>query len=203
MKECCLKHRTLVATFFFVVSWSGTLSAQTPTMFRPPSLPALQQPQQPVQPPQQPTTPATEPATPATEPATQGGGVQAVASGVAHYDPNLDNRLFAPKIPEGLFGMKIRDVEGVLRNYGAKPHSYAFGKHSKMTFSVYILTLYFDRERRLGRLEVAPRPPFSSIEPNARHFLMTLFLQGADVQQFRTIISPGKLEITYDPPLPR
>ncbi len=120
-------------------------------------------------------------------------------NGIPVYDPFMDNHLKAPIENIGLFGLKIRDVERVLRNHGAKDYSYAFGKYSKMNLSVYVLTMYFDRDQKVGGVSIEPKPPFSKIEPNARKFFMDLFLKGNDISKFRTLISSGRLELRYDP----
>ena len=119
-------------------------------------------------------------------------------AGVLQYDPAMDNRLKSPQNVEGLFGMKIIEVERNLRNYGARPYSYAFGKYSRMTFSAYLLTLLFDRHRKLGGVVVTPRPPFSLVEAQAQQFLIKLFLQNADLKKFQTVIGKGRLEIWFE-----
>jgi len=125
----------------------------------------------------------------------------AVASSLASlmpYDPILDNHLKAPSKPMGLFGRPIKEVEQILKTFGAKPYSYAFGKYSRMCFSVYVLTLNFDRYRKLGTVEIEPIPPFSKVEPQAQAFFSRLFLSGADLGQFSTSIQPMKMLIAYE-----
>ncbi len=145
--------------------------------------------------------PAPVPATPATPvvgSSTPSPAAPKTASGsMAHFDPQMDNHLIAPKTPMGLFGLPISEVESVLRTYGARPYSYAFGKYSRMSFSVYLLTLWFDRNRRLGELVVTPKPPISGVETQARSFLLQLFLKGADLSQFTAEFAPGTLRIKY------
>lgn len=117
------------------------------------------------------------------------------------YDPYLDNHLEAPAQGEiiGLFGMPIKDVEAVLRQYGAKNYSYAFGKYSRMALSAYVITMYFDREKRLGGVAVEPKAPYNAIAPGARKFFKDLFLKGGDISRFRTIIAGNRLEMRYYP----
>jgi hypothetical protein len=134
-------------------------------------------------------------------PGGQGGGAArpATASGPGKlvYDAAMDNLLMSPAEPIGLFGLPVREVESILRTYGARPYSYAFGKYSRMTFSVYLITLRFDRHRRLGAISVEPRPPFSDLESSAREFFMRLFLQGGNLSRFNTVIAGNRLEIRY------
>ena len=130
------------------------------------------------------------------------GAMKGTASGpiplpMDHYDPAMDNHLPTPATPEGLFGRPIRDVEKILRNLGAKRQSYAFGKYSRMSLSVYTITLFFDRERKLGMMTAEPRPPFAEIEPKARQFLLDVFLKSADMRLFRTTIAKDRLQISY------
>lgn len=99
----------------------------------------------------------------------------------------------------GLFGMPVSKVEELLRYNGAKNHSYAFGKYSRMVFSVYLVTLYFDRERRLGGFSVEPRHPYKTVEPGAREFFMETFLKGADLSKFAVTMASDRLEIKYLP----
>jgi hypothetical protein len=118
-------------------------------------------------------------------------------SSIIPFDPFVDNHLKAPADVQGLFGRPIKEVEEILRSYGAKPYSYAFGKHSRMTFSVYLVTLAFDRDRNLGKIVVDPKPPFSKIEPQAQMFFMNLFLDNADKSLFRTILARASMEISF------
>jgi hypothetical protein len=115
------------------------------------------------------------------------------------YDPYLDNHLRSPDPAEkmGLFGQPIKAVEEMLRRYGAKNYSYAFGKYSRMTMSAYIITMYFDRQRRLGGISVEPRPPYKYLAPNARQFFVDLFGEGADMSKFESIVSASRFEMRY------
>jgi len=115
------------------------------------------------------------------------------------YDPMMDNHLKAPPAGQeiGIFGMPVGMVEEMLRANGAKNYSYAFGKYSRLIISAYIVTLYFDRERTVGGVSVEPRPPYQTIEPEARSFFIDLFLNGADLSSFETNISSTRLELKY------
>ncbi len=136
----------------------------------------------------------------------QTGGMQQPAtqpasSGVPVYDPAMDNHLKAPAHSEktGLFGLTVKQVEEALRFQGAKNHSYAFGKYSRMTFSAYLITIFFDRERKVGGFLVEPRAPYRSIEPNARDYFMQTFLKGADLSKFAITVASDKLEVKFTP----
>lgn len=113
------------------------------------------------------------------------------------YNPEMDNFLQAPRLPIGLFGRSVKDVEGIIKSLGGKPYSYAFGKYSRMTLSVYLVTLLFDRERRLGAVRIDPRPPFVQVEGKARAFFLKMFLHQADLTQFHVVMAPEYLEIAY------
>ncbi|GAB4273391.1 MAG: hypothetical protein Kow0029_13040 [Candidatus Rifleibacteriota bacterium] len=117
------------------------------------------------------------------------------------YDPYLDNHLKAPPPGHaiGLFGKPIKEVENILRQYGAKNYSYAFGKYSRMSLSAYLITMYFDRERRLGGISVEPMKPYKIIAPEARKFFKDLFLKKGDISKFKTIIAGNRLEMRYSP----
>jgi hypothetical protein len=117
------------------------------------------------------------------------------------YDPNMDNHLKVPDKGEviGLFGRPIGEVEEYLRFLGAKKHSYAFGKYSRMTLSVYLVTLFFDRDRRLGGFSVEPRPPYRVIGAEARKFFLDIMIGKADLSRFSTIIAADRLELKYAP----
>jgi len=118
------------------------------------------------------------------------------------YDPHMDNHLKTPPIGSevGLFGHPIREVEDHLRFLGAKNHSYAFGKHSRMVISVYLVTLSFDKERRLGGVLVEPRPPYKVIGPEARKFFLDVFVGEGGLKVMNEIsmqLSSGRLELKY------
>ena len=115
------------------------------------------------------------------------------------FDPFLDNHLKAPPdgIRVGKFGLKIKDVETQLREMGAKNHSYAFGKYSKMILSSYLITLSFDVNKRLGMVEVEPKPPLKTVEPKAREFFIKYFTEGADLSQIAIWVNPEVLELKF------
>lgn len=117
------------------------------------------------------------------------------------YDPMMDNHMKAPPAGKeiGAFGMSVSRVEDILRANGAKNYSYAFGKYSRLVISAYIVTLYFDRTRMVGGISIEPRPPYQTIEPEARAYFLDLFLDGADLSQFETNISSTRLELKYKP----
>jgi len=117
------------------------------------------------------------------------------------YDPMMDNHMKAPPAGKeiGAFGMPVSRVEDMLRANGAKNYSYAFGKYSRLVISAYIVTIYFDRERLVGGIAIEPRPPYQTIEPEARAFFLDLFLNGADLSNFETNISGTRLELKYMP----
>ncbi|MBF0545682.1 MAG: hypothetical protein HQM08_14660 [Candidatus Riflebacteria bacterium] len=119
------------------------------------------------------------------------------SASIPTYDPAMDNKTIAPSSPIGLFGMPIGEVEETLKNYGAKPFSYAFGKYSRLTFSVYLLTLYFDKKRNLGEVEISPIPPFQRVEPKASDFLIKLLIQGNDLSKFKVLKNATNLDIRY------
>jgi hypothetical protein len=123
------------------------------------------------------------------------------SSAIHSYDPRMDNHLHAPPAekPIGLFGKPIKEVEKILDQYGAKNYSYAFGKYSRMRISPYLLTMYFDRQRRLGGLAIEPMAPYKYIAPSARKFFLELFLQKQSMEKFKTIISRNRLELRYQP----
>ncbi len=113
----------------------------------------------------------------------------------------MDNHLKAPPQGQeiGAFGLPVGKVEELLRANGAKNYSYAFGKYSRMAISAYIVTIYFDRSRLVGGIAVEPRPPYKTIEPEARKFFMDLFLNNADLSNFETNISSARFELKYKP----
>ena len=126
---------------------------------------------------------------------------QPVASGVPVYDPSMDNHLKAPAFSDktGLFGLPVARVEEALRFQGGKNHSYAFGKYSRMTFSAYLVTIFFDRERKVGGFLVEPRAPYKTIEPGARQYFMQTFLKDADLSKFAIIMASDRLEVKFAP----
>lgn len=136
----------------------------------------------------------------------QTGGIkqtagQPASSSIPVYDPSMDNHLKAPEHSErtGLFGLTVKQVEDALRFQGAKNHSYAFGKYSRMTFSAYLITIFFDRDRKVGGFLIEPRAPYKSIEPNAREYFMQTFLKGADLSRFAITVANDKLEVKFVP----
>lgn len=126
---------------------------------------------------------------------------QTPAVTVPVYDPFIDNHLKAPASDKttGLFGMKVKQVEERLKSLGARSHSYAFGKYSRMIMSAYLITIYFDRERRVGGFLVEPRRPYTTLEPAAREYFMNTFLEGADLAKFAITMAGDHLEIQYKP----
>jgi len=121
-----------------------------------------------------------------------------VSGSLAGFDPFMDNHLAAPDVPQGVFGMQVREVENILRAYGAKPHSYAFGKQSRMLLAVYLITIQFDRTRKVGAILIEPKPPFKKIESTAQTFFMQLFMRDLHPSSFRTLITPEKISISYE-----
>ena len=128
------------------------------------------------------------------------GGTQ--STGIKTFDPFLDNHLKAPPdgITVGKFGRTIKQVEDELRLMGAKNYSYAFGKYSKMILSSYLITLSFDVNKRLGMVEVVPKPPLKTIEIKAQDFFIKLFTEGADMSQVGILLSSNKLELKFISP---
>lgn len=113
----------------------------------------------------------------------------------------MDNRLAAPATPQGVFGLPVKDVERMLRAYGAKPYSYAFGKESRLLLAVYLITVRFDRSRRVGGIVIEPKAPVRKIGASAQAFFAQLFLTGIDPSMFRTVITPEKISILFEPPV--
>ncbi len=113
----------------------------------------------------------------------------------------MDNHLKSPATGKeiGLFGKPIKDVEEYMRFLGAKNHSYAFGKYSRMTLSIYLVTLYFDRDRKLGGFAVEPRPPYKVIGPDARKYFLEVFVGENDLSRFDSLFASGRLELRYIP----
>ncbi len=124
------------------------------------------------------------------------------SSGIKVFDPFLDNHLKAPPdgITVGKFGRTIKQVEEELRLLGAKHYSYAFGKYSKMILSSYQITLSFDVNKRLGMVEIVPKPPLKTIEIKAQDFFIKLFTEGADMSQVGILLSSNKLELKFISP---
>ncbi len=124
------------------------------------------------------------------------------STGIKTFDPFLDNHLKAPPdgITVGKFGRTIKQVEDELRLMGAKNYSYAFGKYSKMILSSYLITLSFDVNKRLGMVEVVPKPPLKTIEIKAQDFFIKLFTEGADMSQVGILLSSNKLELKFISP---
>lgn len=121
--------------------------------------------------------------------------------GINRFDPYIDNHLRAPEPSDktGLFGHPIKSVEELLKNYGAKSYSYAFGKYSRMKLSAYMITLYFDREKRLGGVSIEPRPPYKFMGPDAREFFKNLFGRNIDMSKFQSVVSATRFEMKYIP----
>ena len=115
------------------------------------------------------------------------------------YDPYMDNHLTSPAKKIGLFGQDIREVEKTLKKYGAKNYSYAFGKYSRMAFSIYLVTMYFDKSRKLGGVSISPKLPYKKVESGAKSFFLELFLGKNDISEFRTLFADDKLELRYYP----
>ncbi|MDD3000531.1 MAG: hypothetical protein PHF29_02130 [Candidatus Riflebacteria bacterium] len=115
------------------------------------------------------------------------------------YDPYLDNLLKAPQtgVKNGLFGYKISEVERYLKTHGARNHSYAFGKYSRMVLSKYLLIISFDKNKRVGAVKINPIPPNDKILSNAREFFMSVFLGDANASDFSISVSSSSLEIKY------
>ncbi|HAE37508.1 MAG TPA: hypothetical protein DCG57_02580 [Candidatus Riflebacteria bacterium] len=179
----------LILTMFLISGMQQT-SAQMPNFFAPPPTPAPVA--RPVASPA--PAPVTEPVkTPASEPG------QPLPYKESVYDPAMDNHLKAPSQDQqvGLFGLPISRVENMLMANGAKKHSYAFGKYSRLTLSVYLVTVYFDRDRLVGAFSVEPRPPYKTVEPDARQFFMEMFLKDADLSRFEANIASSRLEVKY------
>ncbi len=151
--------------------------------------------------PASPANPASSAPTSSASPAAASTTAQTVASGVPVYDPTMDNHLKAPVFSDktGLFGLPVARVEEALRFQGGKNHSYAFGKYSRMTFSAYLVTIFFDRERKVGGFLVEPRAPYKTIEPNARQYFMQTFLKDADLSKFAIIMASDRLEVKFAP----
>lgn len=120
---------------------------------------------------------------------------------VPKYDPYMDNHLKAPDAdqPVGLFGLPVKQVEDMLKFQGAKNHSYAFGKYSRLTMSAYLVTIYFDKQRKVGGFLIEPRQPYKTVAPGAREFFLDTFLKGADLSKFAIKMASDRLEVTYAP----
>lgn len=186
-----IKRSVLCLAFVFAVL-AGELTAQMPNFFTPLPKPA----------PTKTVLPKVEPATPDPAKSTTPPGEGTVRDlSKTLYDPSMDNHLMAPAAGEeiGLFGLPIGKVEDALRDNGAKNYSYAFGKYSRMYLASYFVTVYFDRERRVGGFSVEPKPPYKTIEPEARKFFMDFFLKDCDLSRFEANIGNSRLEIKYKP----
>jgi hypothetical protein len=169
----------------------GKLAAQMPNFFGKPAEPA-----KPAASPTVPTTPGGE-SSPATTPAPASPTTGLTSDSL--YNPTMDNHLKAPPPGKeiGAFGLPVSRVEDLLRANGAKNYSYAFGKYSRMVISAYIVTIYFDRARIVGGVSVEPKPPYQTIEPEARKFFMDLFLKNGDLSNFEVNISSTRFELKY------
>ena len=115
------------------------------------------------------------------------------------YDPYLDNLLKSPQegVKNGLFGYRISEVEKYLKTHGARNHSYAFGKYSRMVLSKYLLIISFDKNKRVGAVKIEPREPNTKVLPNAREFFMSVFLGDANASDYSISVSGSSLEIKY------
>ena len=143
-----------------------------------------------------------KPAQPQSKPQPQQSAQQQPAGSVVpKYDPYMDNHLKAPESdkPVGLFGLPVKQVEDVLKFQGAKNHSYAFGKYSRLTMSAYLVTIYFDKQRKVGGFLIEPRQPYKTVAPGAREFFLETFLKGADLSKFAIKMASDRLEVTYAP----
>ncbi|MFZ2955339.1 MAG: hypothetical protein WA705_00385 [Candidatus Ozemobacteraceae bacterium] len=204
--------RDVIFAFAFVVVVETSIYAQSPggipQLFAPP--PETSGPKTPTSPsPSQSPSPESgipgrsdsgTPTSPSSGFGTATGSSKAGFSSGASYDAAIDNHLVAPANPIGLFGCPIRDVENELRRFGARPYSYAFGKYSRFTLSAYLLTLHFDRYRKLCKVDIEPKKPFSAVEPFAQKELMAIFLKGNSLESLKLEISKGALTISYVPP---
>lgn len=126
---------------------------------------------------------------------------QPAGPAVPKYDPYMDNHLKAPEAdkPVGLFGLPVKQVEDMLKFQGAKNHSYAFGKYSRLTMSAYLVTIYFDKQRKVGGFLIEPRQPYKTVAPGAREFFLETFLKGADLSKFAIKMASDRLEVNYAP----
>ncbi len=184
-----IKRSVFCLAFIFAIL-AGELVAQMPNFFTPLPKPAPAKTAPPVVEPVGGSVPAQMPVE---------GAVKELATTL--YDPSMDNHLVAPAAGDeiGLFGLSIGKVEEVLRANGAKNYSYAFGKYSRMYLATYFVTVYFDRDRRVGGFSIEPKPPYKTIEPDARKFFMDLFMKGCDLSCFEANIGSSRLEIKYKP----
>lgn len=182
----------IIGAFFFI---GAELRGQMPSFFGTPPVtaPAPKQP------------PTSAPVNPSAEKDLPQGSSPASSAirlpGIPLYDPTMDNHLKSPAMGKeiGLFGKPIKEVEEYMRFLGAKNHSYAFGKYSRMTLSIYLVTLYFDRERKLGGFAVEPRPPYKVIGPDARKYFLEVFVGENDLSRFDSVFASGRLELRYVP----
>lgn len=118
---------------------------------------------------------------------------------VPQYNPSVDNHLAAPKEKEtsGLFGYSVFEVEEILRNLGARNYSYTFGKNSRMVLSKYMIVLNFDKNKRLGSINVKAIAPYKHVPPIAKEYFMKLFLGNSDLASYSVKLSSTELEISY------
>lgn len=181
----------LIYSVFFIVQVHGQIASDATTYGAPVAGSPYGQSYSPV--------PTPVPVAPVASASRMPFGIQLASSSsmLMPFNPLLDNHLKAPTSRIGLFGLQVSAVERTLRSYGAKPYSYSFGKYSRMTFSVYMLTMFFDRDRRLGSILIEPRPPFNKVEPQAQTFFLKLFLEGEEMSRFKTVISSDKMEISF------
>ena len=115
------------------------------------------------------------------------------------YDPSIDNHLVAPaeKEKSGLFGDTVFEVEETLKSLGARNYSYAFGKNSRMVLSKYMIVLNFDKNKKLGSINIKAMSPYKHVPPTAREFFMRLFLGNSDMASYSIKISSTELDISY------
>ena len=69
-----------------------------------------------------------------------------------------------------------------------------------MILSSYQITLSFDVNKRLGMVEIVPKPPLKTIEIKAQDFFIKLFTEGADMSQVGILLSSNKLELKFISP---
>ncbi len=127
-----------------------------------------------------------------------GGSGSQTPRSMAGFSPAMDNKLKAPSSNEsiGLFGLNVIKVERMLRDEGAVMHSYAFGKYSKLRLAGYNITLFFDKERNLGKISIFTEDN-SDMPAYVRKVFTDYFLQGASLQKFALSMLQNGLEISY------